>query len=202
MAEQNNVMKATLRASGSKGAARRVRRDGLVPGVVYGNGIVGLSVAFDVDDLERMLRTEHAYNAAFTLEVEGEGSHLVMVREIQFDSVRRAVTHIDFKVVRPDERVELEIPVVATGRSAGVALGGRLDIVRRTVKIATTVAHIPTEVTHDVTPLAIGDQVYIDEMNAPEGSSFVFNHRYPVIRVARRRGAKTEEEGENGESEE
>lgn len=202
MAEQNNVMKATLRASGSKGVARRVRRDGLVPGVVYGNGIVGLSVAFDVDDLERMLRTEHAYNAAFTLEVEGEGSHLVMVREIQFDSVRRAVTHIDFKVVRPDERVELEVPVVATGRSAGVALGGRLDIVRRTVKIATTVAHIPTEVAHDVTPLAIGDQVYIDEMNAPEGSSFVFNHRYPVIRVARRRGAKTEEEGENGESEE
>lgn len=196
MAEQNNVMKATTRASGSKGAARRVRQGGLVPGVVYGNGIAGLSIAFDVDDLERVLRTEHAYNAAFTLEVEGEGNHLVMVREIQFDSVRRVPTHVDFKVVRPDERVKVEIPVTATGRSKGVAIGGRLDIVRRTVKIATTVEHIPTEVTHDVTPLGIGDQVYIDEMTAPEGSSFVFNHRYPVIRVARRRGAKVAAEGE------
>lgn len=200
MAVENNVLKATVRKAGSKGAARAARREGLVPGIVYGGQVKDLAVAVSPAALEAVLRTEYAYNAVFTIEIEGEGSHKVMVRELQFDSVRRKVTHVDFKVVTADERIVVEVPVVTTGRSRGVAQGGRLDVVRREVKVSTTVENIPVDIKHDVTPLGIGEQVYIDEMESPEGSEFLFNHRYPVIRVVRRRGAKAEEE-ENGAAE-
>jgi len=216
MTEQVNSLKATTRQAGAKSAVRAVRREGLVPGVVYGHDVKDVLVSVDPRDLEAVLRTEYAYNAVFNLEIDGEGTHQVMVRDMQFDSVRRVVTHVDFKVVANDDKVILEVPVQTTGTAKGVTKGGRLDIVRRSVKIVTTVSEIPVAVIHDVTKLEIGDQVYIDEMKEPEGSKFEFNHRYPVIRVARRRAAAAgtetaaadsddedeDEDGEEGGSEE
>ena len=190
MSQEKNVLKAVAREIGSKGRARSVRRDGLIPAVAYGHGVNDLVISVDPKELERVLRTDYAYNAVFDLAVEGGDTHQVMVRELQFDSVKRVVTHVDFKVVRDSDTVVVHIPVVTEGRSTGVAQGGRLDIVQRAVKVRTTVSSIPIDVTHDVTELGIGEQVYIDEMTAPEGSEFVFNNRFPVIRVARRRGAK------------
>lgn len=190
MSQEKNVLKAVTREIGSKGRARSVRRDGLVPAIVYGHGVNDLVVAVEPKELERVLRTEYAYNAVFDLAVEGGETHQVMVRELQFNSVKRVVTHIDFKVVKDDDSIIVGIPVIAEGRSAGVAQGGRLDIVKREVKVRTTVSKIPVDVRHDVTAVEIGEQVYIDEMTAPEGSEFVYNNRYPVIRVVRRRGAK------------
>lgn len=190
MSQEKNVLKAVSREAGSKGQARSVRRDGLIPAIVYGHGVNDLVVAVDPKEFEAALRTEYAYNAVFDLAVEGGATHQVMVRELQFNSVKRTVTHVDFKVVQDNDVVVVAIPVVADGRSVGVAQGGRLDIVKREVKVRTTVANIPVDVTYDVTNLDIGEQVYIDEMTAPEGASFVYNNRYPVIRVVRRRGAK------------
>lgn len=190
MTAERNTLQATVREPGSKGSVRTVRRAGLVPGVAYGHEVKDLVVSVDPVELERVLRTEYAYNAVFNLEVEGQGTHQVMVRELQFNSVKRVVTHVDFIVVRDGDTLNIEVPVEATGRSKGVAMGGRLDIVRRTVLVSTSVAAMPTVIEHDVTALDIGEQVYIDEMIAPEGSSFVVNNRYPVIRVVRRRGAK------------
>lgn len=190
MTAVTNTLKATVREPGSKGSVRSVRRSGLVPAVAYGHDVKDVVISVCPAELERVLRTEYAYNAVFNLEIEGQGTHQVMVRDLQFNSVKRVVTHVDFLVVRDTDMLNVEIPVVTTGRSKGVAMGGRLDVVRRSVLVRTSVSAIPVQVEHDVTNLNIGDQVNIDEMTAPEGTEFVFNNRYPVIRVARRRGAK------------
>lgn len=189
MAQESIRLSATTRTIGSKSAARAVRRAGNVPGVVYGHDVKDVVVSVDPRELEATLRGEYAYNAVFDLVVDDKETYQVMVRDLQFNSVTRTVTHVDFKVVKNDDKIILEVPVVATGVAKGVAKGGRLDIVRRSVKVATTVHEIPVNVTHDVTELEIGDQVYIDEIAEPEGGKFEFNHRYPVIRVARRRKA-------------
>lgn len=209
MTESANSLKATSRTAGAKSVVRAIRREGLVPGVVYGHDVKDVLVSVDPRDLESVLRTEYAYNAVFDLVVDDKDTHHVMVRDLQFDSVRRVVTHVDFKVVRDDERVVVEVPVQTKGTAKGVIEGGRLDVIRRSVKIVTTVAGIPVAVIHDVSPLKIGDQVYIDEMEEPEGSAFDFNHRYPVIAVRRRRKVVEEEEevaaadaDEEGEEEE
>lgn len=206
MTEQATSLQAISREAGAKSAARAVRRAGRVPAVVYGHDIKDVLISVEPREFEAMLRTDYAYNAVFDLVVDEKDTYHVMVRDMQFDSVRREVTHIDFKVVRDDERVVVEVPVRTTGTAKGVTKGGRLDIVRRSVKIVTTVSDIPVAVLHDVTPLEIGDQVYIDEMEEPEGSKFEFNHRYPVLRVARRRAAAAAEDdaapAEEGDEEE
>lgn len=209
MTESANSLKATSRTAGAKSVVRAIRREGLVPGVVYGHDVKDILVSVDPRDLEAALRTEYAYNAVVDLVVDEKDTYHVMVRELQFDSVRRVVTHVDFKVVRDDDRVVVEVPVRTTGTAKGVIEGGRLDVIRRSVQVVTTVSDIPVAVIHDVSPLKIGDQVYIDEMEEPEGCTFEFNHRYPVLAVRRRRKvveeeevAAAEEEGDEDEEEE
>lgn len=182
-------LNAEARETGSKSRARSVRREGRIPGVVYGNGVEGVSVSVDPKELEVALRTEYGFNKVIALEVNGK-THRCMVREYQFDSVRRVMTHVDFLVIDDDQEVVVEVPVATTGKSEGVAMGGRLDIVSRAVKVRCKVKDIPSIIEHDVTKLQISEQVYIDEINEPEGCSFEFNHRFPVIRIARKRGAR------------
>lgn len=183
-------LNALVRETGSKGRARSVRREGRIPGIVYGSGIEGVSVSVDPKELEVALRTEYGFNKVIALEVDGT-VHRCMVREYQFDSVRRVMTHADFLVIRDDQEVVVEVPVATTGKSEGVAMGGRLETVSRTVRVRCEVQNIPAVVEHDVTKLQISEAVYIDEIEPPEGCEFVFNHRYPVIRIARKRGART-----------
>lgn len=197
MSQTTIELNASPRTGGSKGAARSVRREGRIPGVVYGHGVQDVLVSVEPRELEATLRGEYAYNAVFNLVVDGGETYQVMVKDLQFNSVARVVTHVDFKVVKNEDKIVLEVPVVTTGVAVGVAKGGRLDIVRRSVKVATTVHEIPVSISHDVSAMEIGDQVYIDEMSEPEGGKFEFNHRYPVIRVARRRKAVAVAEAED-----
>lgn len=190
MSNEMMTLKATKREFGTKGAARRVRAAGKIPAVVYGNKIDNVPVAVEPKEIEECLRTEYGFNAVFQLDVEGGESLRVMVKDYQFHGVRRELTHLDFIVVTGDDAVTIHVPIEATGKSAGVVMGGRLDIVARTVKIRCTVDTIPATIQHDVTPLEIAESVYIDEMTAPDGVEFVFDNRFPVIRIARKRGPK------------
>src|SRR5699024_3395149 len=140
MTEQATSLQAISREAGAKSAARAVRRAGRVPAVVYGHDIKDVLISVEPREFEAMLRTDYAYNAVFDLVVDEKDTYHVMVRDMQFDSVPREVTHIDFKVVRDDERVVVEVPVRTTGTANGVTKGGRLDIVRRSVKIVTPVS--------------------------------------------------------------
>lgn len=215
MSNEMMTLKATKREFGTKGAARRTRAGGLIPAVVYGTHVDNVPVAVDPKEIEACLRTEYGFNAVFQLDVEGGESLRVMVKDYQFHGVRRELTHLDFIVVTGDDKVTIHVPVEAVGKSAGVVMGGRLDIVARTVKIRCTVETIPATIQHDITPLEIADSVYIDEMVAPDGIEFVFDNRFPVIRIARKRGPKEDTttttaagvvgedaEGEEGEGEE
>lgn len=180
---------AAPRAAGTKGHARRLRASGMLPGVMYGKNAEPTAVAVNPKETAAVLSTEYGFNKVFNLDVDG-ASTLVMVKDYQFDPIRRELTHLDFYAVDPEQFVTLRVPVSTTGASVGVKAGGRLQIVSRDVKLTCRVKDIPSTVPHDVTTVHVGESVYVDEMIAPEGCEFVFKNRYPVIRVARKRGAK------------
>ncbi len=176
------------RVAGSKGFARRVRAAGQIPGIIYGNGVENTPISVDPKALAEILRTEYGFNNVFTVNVGG-ASHNCMVKDYQFDSVRREITHVDLYVVQPEQFIVTSVPVKAIGNSVGVKMGGRLQIVTRDVRVRCAVKDIPATVDHDVTKLAVSESVYIDEITPPQGCTFEFNHRFPVIRIARKRGA-------------
>lgn len=188
MANETTTLSAQRRDSSIRNGGKKAYRQGLIAGVVYGNGVEPFTVQADPRDVAAALTTRFGRNAVLNLEVEGE-THLCMVKDTQFDPVRREITHMDLYVVTPEQTVTLEIPVKPSGQAIGQKLGGLLQVTSRTVKVRCAVKDIPEAVTHEVGPLQVGDQVYVDEMTAPEGCELVFKNRFPVIRIASRRGA-------------
>lgn len=183
------------RDSGVRNGGKKAYRAGLVAGVVYGKGVEPVNVQADPRDVAAALTTEFARNQVLSIEVGGK-SYQCMLKDTQFDPVRRQMTHMDLYVVSPDQFVVLDVPVRPEGKAIGEKLGGMLQVASRTVRLRCRVKDIPAAVTHDVTKLQVGDQVYVDEMTAPEGCELVFKNKFPVIRIASRRGAKREDEAE------
>ncbi len=195
MAENKISLPAQLRDSSLRRGAKKTYRAGLVAGVVYGPNTEPFTIKVDPRDLAIALTTPFARNAVIHLEVDGK-TYQTMLKDTQFDVVRREITHFDLCVVTDDQKIVLDVPVRPVGRSAGEKLGGLLQIVSRNVKVACAVKDIPEAIEFDVTKLQVSDSVYVDEMTAPEGAEIRFKHRFPVILIAARRGAKKAEEEE------
>ena len=193
MAENNVTLPAQRRDSSIRNGGKKTYREGMVAGVVYGKGTEPFTIKVDPRDLATALTTAYGRNAVITLDVDGETTNC-MLKDTQFEPVRREITHFDLYVVTPEQSVLIDVPVEPVGKSVGEKLGGLMQVVSRTVKLRCAVKDIPVSVKHDVTKLQVTDQVYIDEMAAPEGCTLFYKNRFPVIRIASRRGAKKGEE--------
>lgn len=184
------TLEVQSRAPGLKGPSRRVRVAGLVPGVIYGSGSEPVSISVEPKLLETALRSEFGFNYAFQVKLDGEANtRLCMLKARQFDPVRRVITHIDLLNVSEEREVEIRVPVKPVGRSAGERAGGRLQVVTRDVLLRCKVKDIPAAVEHDVTPAGLGESIYIDQITPPAGCEFVYKNRFPVMLIARKRGA-------------
>ena len=197
MLEHVISLRAEVREGAGKNANRRVRAGGLLPAVVYGDGVENATIAVSPKELTTALSNPYIFNSVFRLEREGQEPVLCMIKERQFDSVRRVLTHVDFLAVSPERFVTIDVPVDPQGKSEGEKLGGRLVVVSRSVKLRCRVKDIPVSVPHDVSPLRVSESVYVDEMTAPAGCELVYKNRFPVIRVARKRGAKVQADSDS-----
>ncbi|MFT6398202.1 MAG: large subunit ribosomal protein L25 [Bradymonadia bacterium] len=186
------TLSAQARDTSIKRCGRRTLEEGLIPGVVYGPKTESFGVKCDLKDLHGVLTTNYGRNAVIALTIDGS-TYNCMVKETQFDVVKRSITHVDFYVVEDEQPVTLDVPVEPVGTSAGEKLGGLMQVVSRTIKVNCKVKDIPPTVQHDVTEMDLGDALYIDEIAAPEGCEIFFKNRFPVIRVAVRRGALVDE---------
>jgi len=163
----------TLRVAAGRGVgsaeARRLRRQGQIPAVVYGHGMDALAVAVPGRDLRTALSTEAGLNAVITLEL-GDRRYLALTREIQRHPVRGTVVHVDFQVVDPDESVAAEVPVLLVGEALQVAHGdGVVDQLLFTMAVHAKPGEIPSSLEVDVTDLTIGGAIRVSEVALPAG---------------------------------
>src|SRR5205807_9416990 len=151
--------------SGSR-AARRLRRTGKVPGIVYGGG--EHPIAFEVDARDLRLALAHA-GAVLDLSVEGSGSSPVVLKELTRHPVTGDTVHIDLLRVRLDEAISTTVVVELTGAddSPGVKEGGVLEQVTREVNIEALPTDIPDSLTYDVSELVIGDTITLESLPTP-----------------------------------
>jgi large subunit ribosomal protein L25 len=183
------VLEVQSRDAGNKGVGRRLRAAGEIPAVIYGGGAEARVVATTQKALMPILTTPFGFNNVFIVKL-GEESFQCMIKERQFHPVKRILTHLDFYIVSDDQVITVDVPVSTIGKSVGERAGGRLQIVSRSVRLKCAIKDIPSTVVHDVTPADVGEAIYIDQMTPPEGCEFVYRNRYPVIRIARKRGGK------------
>lgn len=164
------VLEAAARDRAGKGAARQIRREGGVPGVIYGGGHDVVLLTIDPRTLNARMRKTGFFATQFHVDVAGE-KHRVLPKEVQFHPVTDDPVHVDFLRVTDRTRVTVEIPVRFVNEEAapGLEAGGVLSVVRHTVEVATAAGNIPEEIVVDLTGMEIGDSVRIRSITLPEG---------------------------------
>jgi large subunit ribosomal protein L25 len=153
------IVEATPRADRGKNAARRIRRSGQVPGVLYGGKGEPAAVAVNAKQVTGILRSESGHNTIFTVKLGG-AEHKAMLKDWQVDPVKGSLLHVDLVRVAMDVRMRVKVPVHTFGEPQGVKLqGGIFEMVTREVEIECLPADIPEEFRMDVSELMIGKQL-------------------------------------------
>lgn len=170
----------TGRESGTS-ASKRLRREGKIPGVVYGHGIDPVPVAVDGRELRHALTGDAGTNALLNLELDS-GNQLVMAKVLQRDPVRSVVTHVDFLVVRRDEVVHADVPITLVGEAKAVlSEGGIVENPLTQLTVVATPTTIPNAIEVDITELTIGDAIRVGDLKLPSGVTTEIDDEEPVV---------------------
>ncbi|MCA8869442.1 MAG: 50S ribosomal protein L25/general stress protein Ctc [Rhodobacteraceae bacterium] len=174
---------ATARTGTGKGAARQARREGQVPGVVYGGGADPQPINIQYNVLLKHLKAGRFLSTLFNLKVEGQEDVRVICRDVQRDVVKDLPRHLDLMRLRRNSRINLFIPVEFIGEDVSVGLkrGGVLTIVRNEVELLVTAGDIPERLVVDLTHHDIGDVIHMSEITLPEGTRPMITDRDFVI---------------------
>ena len=193
------TLQATIREPGKKGTARSIRREGLMPAVMYGPDNDPVSITVSPDALERIFTKTGDRNTVIQIEVDGK-THPTLVKQVQRHPVKRNLVHVDFYRLSKKRKVEVMVPVVGVGRPAGAILGGRLRLIRRTVRARCDFDKIPANFSVDITPMNIGDMVKASEIPTPDGVELVYDNDFNVLTVYGKRVKAAKPEAEAAES--
>jgi large subunit ribosomal protein L25 len=181
-----------------KGGARALRRQGLVPGVVYGRGMEACGVAVDPKALQQAIATKAGWNTLITLQGEGPfDGKVVILKDMQVHPLRRQAIHVDFQAVDLTQKVHVMVPVHVIGKAIGEKLGGQVQIIRHELEVVCLPDSIPISIDIDVTELGIGDVVHINDVNLAPGTEVPHDVNFTVITVTghKAEGAETAAEG-------
>ncbi|HYR41707.1 MAG TPA: 50S ribosomal protein L25 [Terriglobia bacterium] len=162
------VVSAKNRADRGKNAARRLRREGFVPGIVYGGKGENLAVAVDPKALQKVLRSEAGRNAILKLDIAGHGATNAILKSWQVDPIRESFLHADFYRIAMDVAIRVTVPIHVVGEARGVKVdAGILELVVREIEVECLPGDIPERIDVDVSDLGINQSLRVSDIPAP-----------------------------------
>ncbi|MDX3521166.1 50S ribosomal protein L25/general stress protein Ctc [Streptomyces scabiei] len=185
---------ASTRTEFGKGAARRIRRDAKVPGVLYGHGSDPLHLTLPGHELLLALRTP---NVLISLDIDGKTSELAIPKSVQRDPIKGFLEHVDLLLVKKGEKVNVEIPVHAEGELA--AGGNLLEHVLNALPVEAEATHIPESVTVSVEGLEAGASVLAKDITLPKGVTLAVDADAVVLQVLAAQAEEPSEESAEGD---
>ncbi|MCJ8140381.1 50S ribosomal protein L25/general stress protein Ctc [Falsirhodobacter halotolerans] len=198
MAKEIPDLQAEVRAGTGKGAARQARREGKVPGIVYGDGKEPVSINMNYHYLLKLLKQGRFLSTLFNLKVEGQDDVRVICRSVQRDVVKDLPTHVDFMRLRRTSRINLFIHVDFVNHDAapGLKRGGTLVAVRNEVELEVTASDIPDHITVDLTGKQIGDVIHINDVVLPKGVKPTIDRNFVIANISAPSGLRSEDNAE------
>jgi large subunit ribosomal protein L25 len=193
MSKQQIVFNVEVRERTGTGGAREARRQGLVPGILYGGGIDPVPISLRKSEVMKAVETGQFLNTTATLVHKGE-RQLVIPQGIQMHPVSDQPVHVDLFRVKPDQIIRVEIPVHFKGAevSPGLKKGGTLNVVRHSVELNVPAGNVPEVIEADISALEIGDNVKISNIALPPNASPTITDRDFTIATIAGRGGKAE----------
>jgi large subunit ribosomal protein L25 len=189
------VLEAVARTGTGKGAARQARREGMVPGVIYGGGTDPQPINVKFNTLLKQLKQGRFLSTLINVKVDGK-DNTVICRAVQRDVVKDLPTHVDFLRLTDRTRIALHIPIEYANRdkSPGLKRGGVLTEVRHDLELYVTAGNIPDKVVIDLTGTEINDTIHISNVELPAGSSPVIADRdFAIANIQAPSGLRSEE---------
>ncbi|HJU86375.1 MAG TPA: 50S ribosomal protein L25/general stress protein Ctc [Gemmatimonadota bacterium] len=163
------TISARSREGRGKGAARQTRREGRIPGVLYGHGEDSVPLSVDANELQRLVHTISIENTIVDLDLGSGEPYKVLIRELQRHPFRDEFVHIDFFHVAMDEQIQVEVPIVLVGTPTGVKnKGGVLDHQLRELEVFCLPGSIPEKIELEVSHLDIGDSIHVSDIQLPD----------------------------------
>lgn len=192
---QTELMVSSREALG-KGSARSLRREGLVPAVVYGKSFEPCALSVDPKALKKSISTEAGLNTLITLKGDGPfNDQVVILKDMQVDAVVGTMLHADFQVIDLSAKVSVMVPIHPVGKSAGEKEGGNLSVIRHEVEIVCLPSAIPSSIDIDVTEMQIGDVVHVEDLQLADGVEAPHDANFTILTVVGRMAEEVEEEG-------
>ncbi|WP_439122688.1 50S ribosomal protein L25/general stress protein Ctc [Marivita sp.] len=189
---------ALERTGTGKGAARQARRDGMVPGIVFGGDNDPLPINLPFNVLLARLRKGRFKATLFNLKVEGHEDVRVICRDIQRDVVKDLPTHVDLMRLRRTSKINLFIPVefINEADAPGLKKGGVMNAVRPEVELVVTAGDIPEKLTVDLTGLDIGDTVTISAITLPQGTKPTIDRDFVIANISAPSGLRAADDAD------
>jgi len=181
---EQNTLEAQPRESGNKNTARRVRREGKIPAVVYGAGKDSLAVTVDPRHVLRILHSESGHNTIFDLSLDGGERTKAMIVDWQYEPLKGKLLHIDLKRIAMDKVLKVSVPIILRGEAEGVKTqGGIMEQITREVEIECLPADIPSHIDADVSHLVFGTVLRVSDLPRSEKLKFLSDPNQPVAHV-------------------
>ncbi len=193
---------AEVRTGTGKGAARQARRDGMVPGIVYGGDGEPLAINIPFNKLFKKLKEGRFLSTLFNMKVEGQEDVRVICRNVQRDVVKDLPTHVDFLRLRRTSLIKLFIHVefINEEEAPGIKKGGVLTVVRPEVELEVTAGDIPESITVDLDGLDVGDIVHISDVTLPEGAKPTVDRDFVIANISAPSSLRSEGDDEEEEA--
>lgn len=182
---QRPVLTAEIREGVGKEKAKKLRAKGLIPAIFYGPRSQTIPLVIDSKELAKVLQTEAGENVLIDLDIrKGAQSDrkVVMLKDIQIDSLQSITLHTDFFEVAMDEMVTVEVPVHLVGKPEGTKMGGILDQIRRVIQIQCFPGDIPKSIDIDVSSLNIGDSIHVQDIQV-EKAKIISDTNFTIATV-------------------
>jgi len=177
-------------------AARRLRREGLIPGVLYGHGESATLFSVEPAVMREALSTSAGTHAVLTVTIEGaRGTHKAIVKDVAVHKSKGTATHIDLQEIRLNETIESPVAIHFEGESKGVKAGGVLDEALREVTVKGLVTAIPDRVVLDISEMDVNDTARVSDLRVPDDVVVLDDPETVVCSVLPPRVAEEEQEG-------
>ena len=190
-------LRATRRTEEGTRPSRRLRRQGMIPAVLYGKQTAPVSLLVDRLEFTKFLRARHGEHGVLTLQVEQDRTPLekpVLLKRLQHDPLHGEVTHIDFHAVVLTEQIRVKVPVILKGDAVGVKQDrGMLEHFLREVEVECLPTHIPNQIEHEISQMKIGDAIHVKDLAVPAGARLLSDPEGVIASVLTPKEAKAEE---------
>ena len=170
------VLQVEVRRTRGKRHARRMRKDGRIPAILYGHGRESVSLAVAAEAVEAAVR-----HGSYVVELKGAVKENALIRELQWNTWGTEVLHVDFTRVRADETVEITVPIELRGEAPGLKEGGAVEHVLHEIEIECKATAVPEKIKANVNNLQVGQSITVADLVLPEGAKCLANAEQVVV---------------------